>query len=457
MPYEDSVWNRPCGSLAHAACTVAFALLTLGAGCDPADAEDVAMDEQPERRPVGKGDSTAQQVGGTCVGHGGLKLCGDQGKGGCWCDDLCEEYGDCCDDFAPVCAPEPEPEPDCNPQSLEVWDLLISDDTVWDQCEVHLMRQKTIVDGDLTIMPGVHVFGDNAATPSSLLLRGNLLAHGTEDQPIVFQPGEGRSSWGGLATGAYTGEVSLQYVQMHKPTIGLHVVGGTVTATHVVFEGTTVGSGVSMAPSRPDTKVTLDDVLIRDFETGVSGWRIGHLHGARSELVVRNAVITDNDRGIFLGTDYDYCGNPEVAKPRGYVTVEHCDLVDNGLAFGVGYDERWTRYRIERSNLAGNDAIALIQPYEVPVGSSVRDSNIVDNDGGLVTYRKLAGTTSFANNHWGALDLDALLSRASSECLAGPVENLFSFGELRADRVADAGPQHPEAWSLVCESAIGGC
>lgn len=443
-------------SLAHA--LSALAIVVLGTGCDSGDPEAIVMDDEPDaRQPVGKGDAHAQQIAGSCVGHDGAKLCDGQGKGSCWCDDACEGYGDCCEDFAPVCAPEPEPEQSCTPETLEVWDLVISEDTVWDQCEVHLMRDKTIVDGDLTIMPGVHVFGDNAWTPSSLLLRGNLVAHGTEDEPIVFQPGEGRGSWGGLATGAYTEAMSLQYVELREPVTGLHVVGGDVTVTHVVFEGTGVGSGVMMAPNRPDTTLTLDDVSIREFETGISGWRIGHLHGADSELVVRNAVIAGNERGVFLGTDYDFCGNPEVAKPRGYVTIEHSDLVDNGLAFGVGYDERWTRYRVEHCNLVGNDAIALIQPYEVPAGSSIRDSNIVDNEGGVVTYRKLLGTTSFPYNYWGGLALDDLLSRASSECLTGEVAGLFSFGGMRTEPVADAGPQHPNAWASVCEHATGGC
>jgi hypothetical protein len=32
------------------------------------------------------------------VGH-----CGDQAPAGCWCDDQCATYGDCCDDKAQAC------------------------------------------------------------------------------------------------------------------------------------------------------------------------------------------------------------------------------------------------------------------------------------------------------------------------------------------------------------------
>lgn len=34
----------------------------------------------------------------SCTDH-----CGGQAAGGCWCDDLCADYGDCCDDKAAVC------------------------------------------------------------------------------------------------------------------------------------------------------------------------------------------------------------------------------------------------------------------------------------------------------------------------------------------------------------------
>lgn len=42
----------------------------------------------------------------SCVGS-----CGGQSPGGCWCDDLCESFGNCCADKAAVCdAPPPDPD-----------------------------------------------------------------------------------------------------------------------------------------------------------------------------------------------------------------------------------------------------------------------------------------------------------------------------------------------------------
>jgi hypothetical protein len=52
---------------------------------------------------------------GSCVGHCGTKA------DNCWCDDLCEQVGDCCPDRDPMCgtnmtcenaAPAPAAEPD---------------------------------------------------------------------------------------------------------------------------------------------------------------------------------------------------------------------------------------------------------------------------------------------------------------------------------------------------------
>ena len=41
--------------------------------------------------------------------------CGRQAPGGCWCDDACSNYGDCCADYGPECLNEPEPDPDPEP------------------------------------------------------------------------------------------------------------------------------------------------------------------------------------------------------------------------------------------------------------------------------------------------------------------------------------------------------
>jgi hypothetical protein len=56
-----------------------------------------------DRGSVGKAD-----IVGSCE-HNGEALCGGRGKGNCWCDDACVEYGDCCEDADDVCGIEPPP------------------------------------------------------------------------------------------------------------------------------------------------------------------------------------------------------------------------------------------------------------------------------------------------------------------------------------------------------------
>lgn len=48
--------------------------------------------------------------------------CGEQAPAGCWCDPLCVQYGDCCDDYEEFCtvAPPPEPNPGPTPADLVV-------------------------------------------------------------------------------------------------------------------------------------------------------------------------------------------------------------------------------------------------------------------------------------------------------------------------------------------------
>jgi hypothetical protein len=69
----------------------AATLVVLGA-CAAVDAGD---DSSIERGPLGKADNV-----GSCVDSG---CDGPAPYGTCWCDELCDDYGDCCDDVVGVC------------------------------------------------------------------------------------------------------------------------------------------------------------------------------------------------------------------------------------------------------------------------------------------------------------------------------------------------------------------
>ena len=73
--------------------------------CDtaPSTGEADGAAAEPERGPLGKADA----IGSCAASEGGDYCGGPTGEGNCWCDDLCEDYGDCCGDKAAVCDDEP--------------------------------------------------------------------------------------------------------------------------------------------------------------------------------------------------------------------------------------------------------------------------------------------------------------------------------------------------------------
>ncbi len=56
----------------------------------------------------------------TCSAPAGGDYCGTRSPAGCWCDDLCKQYNDCCPDKEEICpgpTPTPSPTPDPDPNS----------------------------------------------------------------------------------------------------------------------------------------------------------------------------------------------------------------------------------------------------------------------------------------------------------------------------------------------------
>jgi len=68
------------------------AAFLLTPACQVDDPDD-GMDAAEGDRGIGKADQT-----GSCV-----DACGEQSPGGCWCDEMCAEFGDCCADLADAC------------------------------------------------------------------------------------------------------------------------------------------------------------------------------------------------------------------------------------------------------------------------------------------------------------------------------------------------------------------
>lgn len=87
--------ERRFGTMALKARFLAFFLPSLLAGCAIEGSED------PERGTLRDGE-----LSGSCQAPDGDYCGGQSGSGSCYCDDLCEQYGDCCSDYTPVCEAE---------------------------------------------------------------------------------------------------------------------------------------------------------------------------------------------------------------------------------------------------------------------------------------------------------------------------------------------------------------
>ena len=72
----------------HGSTLLGFALLTIGL--------TAPLVLRPERMMLESGAETDETA--SCA-----EACGDQAAAGCWCDDQCADYGDCCPDKAVVC------------------------------------------------------------------------------------------------------------------------------------------------------------------------------------------------------------------------------------------------------------------------------------------------------------------------------------------------------------------
>ena len=81
----------------HAARFTVLLAASLAAGCANVDTGRDSGGE--DRHPLGKADAV-----GSCLSEDGSDdFCGGRSNGNCWCDDQCEQFGDCCSDKPLAC------------------------------------------------------------------------------------------------------------------------------------------------------------------------------------------------------------------------------------------------------------------------------------------------------------------------------------------------------------------
>ncbi len=100
-PGEGSSWNTYSSTVSSSKHNWSDSLRVYGSAPNP--------DPTPTPTPTPTPNPSPNP--NSCVGY-----CGKKAPGGCWCDNYCEQYGDCCADIKTVCdEPQPTPTPTPNP------------------------------------------------------------------------------------------------------------------------------------------------------------------------------------------------------------------------------------------------------------------------------------------------------------------------------------------------------
>jgi hypothetical protein len=111
--------------------------------------------EEPDGR--GRGDWTPSANVEEAMVASCVDACGDQAAGGCWCDDACDSYGDCCPDVGPVCRGEAAPSDDGTPAE--------DDGAAVDEVTVEALLDLT---ADCKRLPGTSLFRTDAGKTPTL-------------------------------------------------------------------------------------------------------------------------------------------------------------------------------------------------------------------------------------------------------------------------------------------------
>ena len=172
----------------HAA-VLMLALPAILAGCgQPFDAVSGPVVE--EARGALKDDAL-----GSCATVEG-DTCGAQSPDGCWCDEQCAQFGDCCADVAAVCDDEPVPEPaGCAVPATYAVEV----EVVWDPATVPNPHFSPVVgathDASLSLWTpggmatnGIEVMAETGATGPLVAEVQDAIADGTAGAVVLGSP-----------------------------------------------------------------------------------------------------------------------------------------------------------------------------------------------------------------------------------------------------------------------------
>lgn len=246
----------------------------------------------------------------------------------------------------------------------------------------HQVRDTVLVTGTLSIEPGALVCG---APSAQLRIRGQLVAHGTRDDPIIFTAVNAEQPWAGIGSdsgnihltnatveyartavgGGKCDEIVIDSILVRRSNAGVAgITSCPMTVSRSVFD-TITGAAISSEPTHDSfsprfekslLNVTVQDNLIRNAGIGIE------LRGWNGAVNVSGGRIEDSGSGIFIdNTNIWHHANIDVASAK------PVRVVGSGSSFKgtvVAFTTIWPHVQ-DRDSLRGNvsDTVVLSGAY----------------------------------------------------------------------------------------------
>lgn len=335
---------------------------------------------------------------------------------------------------------------ECKEGQLFVQGGQVTEDTVWESCEVVLLEPTTVAaEATLTIDPGVTVKGNFLSGQSgagnfgdvNLNVLGTIQAVGTKDHPIRFTSLT-ENGWGGIVLSGQSNSIEHAFIDNASVAITLNE-DSTGEITDVVLDGELhLDDGASVNGQAGIRGMTNSQAVFK--RALVHGYQNG-LHANQSQLIeIEDSVIRNNGNGVFIqgeGGRITRCQNPPAVNVWRDPVIRYSDIHHNQM--GIRIDGSDALLKIEYSNIVDNESHALaVYGTQLNEESFLRNNNIVRNNSGEMqvrTYHR-QGQIDISMNYWEDISDPELSANWRLDC-----QGTIDFSGFHPEPVADAGPR----------------
>jgi len=279
-------------------------------------------------------------------------------------------------------------------------------DTIWSKDQSPIILTKNVIvkkDVRLTIEPGVEIKADPR---TMIIVKGNLNADGTADEPITFSRNQEDGKWDGIqfmkGSFDYDSEevirghgCSLDYVIMQGTDTAVTCVKSSPNITNSLFKNN--NTGVS---ARDDSHPLIKNNKFLDNVTAI------YCYNSSSPLITDNTIIGEEGRGIRVET----YSNPKIMS---------------NLIFGRG-DTWWVGVYVKHSSapVLHNNSIYSNGRYEIELDQKSPSQLSLDVDA--------------SDNWWGVSDKVTLGKRIKDKN-DFPNLGLLKFEPFKTEKLTNIG------------------